>query len=143
MIATEHVPLRDYAAVDSGEEDEDARPKKKRRDNLRLGGKVFTGEVDRFADPIRRSDDALIALDRERLLLDQNRFERKMQEREKERVMLSEELEKDRAMRKGNREEHELMSWKKSNSLLNFCARSGIKSVANSVAKPCSNRDSS
>ena len=81
MLATEHVPRRDDVVVEIGEEDEDARPKKKCRNNVRLGGNVFTGEVGRFADSIRESDHARIALDREPLLFEQNRFEREMQER--------------------------------------------------------------
>ena len=113
MLATERVPRRDDAVVEIGEGDDDARPKKKRRDNVRLGADLFTGEVDRFADSIRESDDARIALDRERLLFEQKRFEREMQEREKERAMRSEELEKDRAMRKEEREAHERMELEK------------------------------
>ena len=45
MLATERVPRRDDSVVEIGEEDEDARPKKKRRANVRLGGDAFTGEV--------------------------------------------------------------------------------------------------
>ena len=56
--------------MESGQEDEDARPKKNHRDNKHLGGNVFTGMVDRFADSIRESDDAHIALERERLLFE-------------------------------------------------------------------------
>ena len=83
MLATERVPRKDDAVVGIGEEDEDARPKKKRRDNVRLGGNIFTEEVDRFADSIRESDNARIAVNRKRLLSKQKRFEREMQEREK------------------------------------------------------------
>ena len=96
----------------SGEEDEDARPKKKRRYNVRLIGSVFTGEVDRFVDSVLESDDERIALQSERLLFEQKRFEREMQDREKERAMNAEELEKDRAMRK-EREAHERMELEK------------------------------
>ena len=69
LLVTERMPRRDDAAVESGEEDEDAWPKKKRRDNLHLGGNVLTGEVDRFTDSISESDDARIALEREWLLV--------------------------------------------------------------------------
>ena len=88
MLATGCALRKDDVAVESGEEDEDAWPKKKRRDNVRLGGNVFTGEIDRFADSIRESDDARIALERERLLFEQKCFEPEMQERERTRDAL-------------------------------------------------------
>ena len=50
VLATEHVPRRDDAVVEIGEEYEDERPKRKRRYNVRLEGNVFIGEVDRFLD---------------------------------------------------------------------------------------------
>ena len=60
MLATERVPRTDDSAVGIGEECENTRPKKKRCDNMRLGGNVFAGRVNRFADSIRESDDARI-----------------------------------------------------------------------------------
>ena len=78
--------------MQSYEKDEDAQPKKKRQDNVRLGGNVFTAEVDCFADSIRESDDVRIAFEREQLLYEQKCFEREMQEREKERVIRFEEF---------------------------------------------------
>ena len=78
MSATERVPSRDDAAVKSDEEGEDARPKKNLCDNVRLGGNVFAGEVDRFEDSIRESEHACIALKCERPLFEKKRFEREM-----------------------------------------------------------------
>ena len=56
---------------------------------MRLGGNLFTVDVALFAESIRESRDACIALERERLLFEQKRFEQEMQEREKQRVMRS------------------------------------------------------
>ena len=58
------MPRRDDGAVESSEEGEDARPKRKHRDNMRLGGSVFTGEVDRLADSIYEKEDLELYQDR-------------------------------------------------------------------------------
>ena len=84
LLATERALRRDDAALQIGEEEEeDAWHRKKRRANVRLGGNVFTGEVDRFENLIRESYDARIALERERLLSEQKRFEREIREWDK------------------------------------------------------------
>ena len=58
MSATKRMLHRDDEAVEKGKEDEHARLKKKLRDNVRLGARVFTREADalqtRFASPMMR-----------------------------------------------------------------------------------------
>ena len=78
MFATERTPSRDDRVVKSGEKNEYAQLKKKCRDNVHLEGNIFTGEVGHLADSVHESNDACIALERERLFFKQKRFEREM-----------------------------------------------------------------
>ena len=88
ILANERVPHRDDSAVESGDENEDEDARpKKRLDNVR------------------------------QLLLEQKRYERKMQEREKESVTCAEKVDKDHYTRKEEREAHERMELEKFNPM--------------------------
>ena len=118
MLAIERVPHKDKKELESGEEGENKRPKKKFRDNVRLWGNLSAGVVDRFADSIREPDDARVALERERLLFEQKRFELETKDCEKERVMRADKLDKNSSMRKDEREAHERMDLENSKLII-------------------------
>ena len=83
--------------VDSDEEEDEQQGKTKRKRVAKARDEVFAGEMERFSDMLKDTENARLEFERERFSLE-------LQEREKERIARANELERERQMRKEERE---------------------------------------